>query len=354
MMNKALIYAGLRAGLRIQRKLYYALKVLWPVNCVLLKQLYSFFLLVKEQRMFSFQQLKNFISSVGFPVSLVMIFIIFSMSFITNSDYSVKICIDSKCDNPVKVGTTIDDTLNENDTDFPGCIERDGSSIVVGIIELLKKINVFKGLNDKALFELSSIADRRIYDSGSIVLYQGDIGNSAYIVANGRLKAFLKNTGDREKTLKIFESGSYFGELTLFGEGMRTAFVKAMSKCELLMIPKDRFLQLIENYPIIAINILGGICHTLADTNEQLGDSYFIEVDQRIAKSLLYLSKYASINTKGQKVIKNLPITEIAYITGTTRPTASKIINGLKNDGYIDVNNKDIIILRNDLYSYAV
>lgn len=112
-------------------------------------------------------------------------------------------------------------------------------------------------------------------------------------------------------------------------------------------------LELIHEYPIIAVNILNEISDRLANTKEQVGDSYFAEADLRIAKSLSYLAKNAVINRKGQRVIKNLPVTEIAYITGTTRPTASKIINSMKNQGFIEVHNKDIILLRNDLDMYA-
>jgi CRP-like cAMP-binding protein len=217
------------------------------------------------------------------------------------------------------------------------------------IIEILKSVTMFFGLDNDALTKISKLIEMRYYDNGSTIIHQGDVGNSIYIVVKGRLKAMIKGQDSREKTLSILEMGCYFGELSLFGKKTRASFVKAMSKCELLMLPKDPFMKLINEYPVIATNILSEVCDRFAGTIEQLGDSYFVEADKRIIKSLVYLFKNAPINNKGLKTIKNLPVTEIASITGTTRPTASKIINDLKRDGFIKVNKKDITLLRNNL-----
>jgi CRP/FNR family cyclic AMP-dependent transcriptional regulator len=221
--------------------------------------------------------------------------------------------------------------------------------IMHNTIELLRTVSIFFGLDDAALTMISKLIEKRHYGHGSTVIHQGDIGNSIYIVAKGRLKAMIKGPDSREKTLRLFEMGSYFGELAIFAKKPRTSFVKAMSKCELLMINKRPFLRALDQHPVIAKNLLHDICNSVADTNEQLADSYFVEADKRIIKSLVYLAKNAPLNDKGQRTIKNLPITEIAAITGTTRPTASRIINNLKRESYIEMQKKDIILLRDDL-----
>ena len=63
------------------------------------------------------------------------------------------------------------------------------------------------------------------------------------------------------------------------------------------------------------------------------------------------MGRIAVFMIKGKKTIKNPLITEIASITGTNRPTASKIINDLKRDGHVEVHKKDIILIRDDFYN---
>lgn len=217
------------------------------------------------------------------------------------------------------------------------------------VVEFLRSITLFSGLNDDELQKISKVSEKRNYDFGSTVIHQGDIGNSIYIVFKGKLKAILKNQDSKEIILKTLYKGDYFGELSLFGNTKRASYVKAMTKSELLMFNKDIFIEKIHKHPAIAINLLEEICNRLAATNEQIGSIVFTDVKQRIIKVLISIAKNAPKNKSGQKTIKGISITNIASMTGTGRPTASKIINDLKRNGYIKVQKKTITLLRNDL-----
>ena len=103
------------------------------------------------------------------------------------------------------------------------------------VVEFLRSITLFSGLNDDELQKISKVSEKRNYDFGSTVIHQGDIGNSIYIVFKGKLKAILKNQDSKEIILKTLYKGDYFGELSLFGNTKRASYVKAMTKSELLM-----------------------------------------------------------------------------------------------------------------------
>jgi CRP/FNR family transcriptional regulator, cyclic AMP receptor protein len=218
------------------------------------------------------------------------------------------------------------------------------------LLEFLKTVTLFKGLPSEALSKILNSVEKRGYSSGSNFIHQGDIGNSIYIVVEGRLKATMKSKDGREKILSIFEKGQYFGELSIFGRKRRTAFITAMSKCELLMLEKEVFRNLIREYPDISFNLLDDVCDKMAETNEQLSDALFVEADDKIKKAIANLSKNAHINRDGLKCIQNITVQDLANITGVVRPTASKIIGKFKRDGYIEVMNKKITILRDGFW----
>jgi CRP/FNR family transcriptional regulator, cyclic AMP receptor protein len=217
------------------------------------------------------------------------------------------------------------------------------------VVDFLRGITLFLGLNDDVLKEISKVAEKRNFDYSDTFIHQGDIGNSIYIVIKGRLKAILKDQDSKEYILKTLNKGDYFGELSLFGKTKRASYVKAMTKSELLMIHKDIFIEMIHNHPVIAINLLGEVCNRLAATNEQIESIVFTDVRQRIIRVLVNLAKNAPKNENDQKTIEGISITNIASMTGTGRPTASKIINDLKRNGYIKIQKKTITLLRNDL-----
>jgi CRP-like cAMP-binding protein len=216
------------------------------------------------------------------------------------------------------------------------------------ILDFLSNISLFIELNTEDISKFVNLFDKRSYGSGSTVIHKGDPGNSIYFVFEGRLKATMKGEDGREKILSIFEKGHYFGEISLFGKGLRTAFIMAMTKCELLTISKENFSELIDSNSLILKNLTRDLCGRLEYTDKQLYDSIFTDADQKILNALDYLSKNSQFHGKGKKIIEGITIKDLADLAGVVRPTASKIISKYKRDGYIEVKNKNITILRND------
>jgi CRP-like cAMP-binding protein len=217
------------------------------------------------------------------------------------------------------------------------------------IIEYFRDIFLFAGLDQTALEKISKKAEKRIYDNGSTVVHEGDIGNSIYFVTEGKLKVVLVGDDSKEYIIRLLNVGDYFGELSLFDDVKRASHVKAISKCELLMFHKEVFIEIIDEYPTISRNLMKRAFKMVGNTNEHVGSLLFVPADQRIMKTIINLAKNAPENEMGLKIIKKISVTDIAEMTGVVRPTASKIINDLKRRGYIDINKKTITLLRNDL-----
>lgn len=211
---------------------------------------------------------------------------------------------------------------------------------------LKNKVSLFRGLSDSTLkCVMEYIKQPRIYDRGSSVIYQGDRGEGLFISYSGRLKALLRDRNAKEYILSIITPGEYFGEIAMFGNKKRASHVITMDRCELLVIYKDDFMALIDQYPRIAINMLSKVCDMVDCTNELVDGLLFSQADQRIFNTLINLSKNSPESDNGNRIISNISVTDIARMTGTGRPTASKVINDLKRNRYIDVQNKTITIL---------
>src|SRR5438270_752249 len=63
--------------------------------------------------------------------------------------------------------------------------------------------------------------------------------------------------------------------------------------CELLVVPRRPFLELIERRPELAVGLLVVFCERLRRTNEQVEDLAFLDLETRIAKTLLRLAQEA-------------------------------------------------------------
>ena len=56
-----------------------------------------------------------------------------------------------------------------------------------------------------------------------VIINEGDMTNSLYIILSGRVKVFLDDESGKEVILNVVEAGDYFGEVSLFDDGKRSA-----------------------------------------------------------------------------------------------------------------------------------
>ena len=79
------------------------------------------------------------------------------------------------------------------------------------------------------------------YRAGSTILKEGDPGDAAYLILEGRCRAFRTVKGRRRLVGRMMGAGDCFGEVALFSEQPRSASVEAVSAVRLLAVPAHRF-----------------------------------------------------------------------------------------------------------------
>ena len=71
----------------------------------------------------------------------------------------------------------------------------------------------------------------RNYKKNSVILNEGDVGESVFVLLQGSVKVFSTDEDGREITYGTIEAGDYFGEMSLDG-GPRSASVMTPSAAE--------------------------------------------------------------------------------------------------------------------------
>lgn len=93
---------------------------------------------------------------------------------------------------------------------------------------------------------------QRSFKSGDIIMAQGEVGMSAYIIESGRVDITLKDSGGREQSIGTRGPGSMIGEMALIDKAPRTATVRAIEDCMLLEITHEDFSRRLESVdPVI-------------------------------------------------------------------------------------------------------
>ena len=86
----------------------------------------------------------------------------------------------------------------------------------------------------------STILERRFVPQDTLIMKEGDPGNSAYLIQSGAVEVYTKND-DKKIILAKLDVGQIFGEMALIFEERRTASVRAMEDCNLIVITRQSF-----------------------------------------------------------------------------------------------------------------
>ena len=121
---------------------------------------------------------------------------------------------------------------------------------------ILKSVKIFSSVPEAQLVDLATIVESVEYDAGELIVRQGDLGNSMYIVANGKVRVF-----ERDKELGILGSRAVFGELAALDPEPRAASVEAVEDCTLLRLDGESLYELMSGNKEVA----RGIVHVLCD-----------------------------------------------------------------------------------------
>lgn len=132
-------------------------------------------------------------------------------------------------------------------------------------MELLKKMELFWGMNEQELKLFHDIATRDKYKPGQIIFQEGDPCDRLYIVVSGVVEISMLVADDVTQVLGELRAGTQFGEMALIDDAPRSATAKAMEETELLTVLRDSFLDLIEHHPTFSAKALINLSRTLSN-----------------------------------------------------------------------------------------
>jgi CRP-like cAMP-binding protein len=129
----------------------------------------------------------------------------------------------------------------------------------------LRRLPLFKGADDEAISHLASAADEVTVDAGHTLIRQGHHHQEMYILESG--SATVEIDGAEVATIP---AGEFVGELSYFNRGAASATVKTAETSTVLVIPYNRFEQILEDNPKFVRAIAAELAERLEATDLRL------------------------------------------------------------------------------------
>jgi len=140
----------------------------------------------------------------------------------------------------------------------------------MAVPDLINKVEFFSLLGSRERTTLTGMFKVLPLRAGQVLFHFGDPGDTFYVVKTGSVELFTHDHGGSKITLAKSEPRNFFGELSLFDGGARTATAVALEDSALLMLSRDKLISFLEQNPSAAINMLAVMGQRIRNTGELL------------------------------------------------------------------------------------
>ena len=136
-------------------------------------------------------------------------------------------------------------------------------------VRMLQQVPLFSGVSPAKLKLLAFTSDRVSYRADEILFLQGDEGNEAFVILNGRADILVDSPKGPIKVAEVGEN-SIVGEIAILCDVARTATVRAHTQLEALRISKDNFFKLMSDFPDMTLQVVRVLADRLHHTTAEL------------------------------------------------------------------------------------
>jgi len=202
--------------------------------------------------------------------------------------------------------------------------------------------DLFAPLEDQTLRRIAETGVVRAFPRNTVLINEGDVGDSLYVVLSGRVKVYSSNESGREFVIDFHGPGEYVGEMSLDG-APRSASVMTVEPTTCAVVNRAQFRDFVLAHPDFAMHLIERLIHRVRVTTGNLKSLALSDVYGRLVRLLNALVQ----EVDGKSVVpERLTQQEIADRVGASRDMIGKLMKDLVAGGYLAVEDRTITILK--------
>lgn len=203
-------------------------------------------------------------------------------------------------------------------------------------IGYLSAMELFSDMSSAEMEEMSRAVTMRTCDPGTVFYNPGETGEVMFLLKKGTVQIYRLSPEGRRLVIARLKPYSFFGEMSVLGQGMYESFAEAEEKCLLCAMSRTDVEQHIFSRPQVVVRILKAVGDRMVEVEQMLEDAAFKGLVPRIASLLLRESSGDEVTGWSHQ--------EIADRLGVYRESATMALNEMKLAGLIEIGRRKIVI----------
>ena len=211
------------------------------------------------------------------------------------------------------------------------------------IMRALEEMSLLQGLSTQELTGLARGAVWKVFAPNEFVFHQGDEARNFHVLHSGILKLFRSTAEGRDQTVYLVEEGDPFCLCSLYGAAVLPVSALTMTACQVIAFSVESMEKQLRRSPQVLLNIVRVLNTRLTYSYQMIEDLALRSIHQRVASFLLHAARVRDENA--HRVTLSVSRQEVAKILGTTPETISRVLARLCQDGLIEAQGREIVLL---------
>lgn len=209
----------------------------------------------------------------------------------------------------------------------------------------MSEVDIFTDLNDREMTTIAAAAPMRQFTPGELLYFPPQPVETLFILKQGRVRIFRVSPDGRALTTAILTPGTIFGEMLLLGQQMHDNFAEALDNVTVCVMTRTDVQRFLLSDARIAARISEILGNRVSQLERRLSDTVFKSVPQRVATTLCLLAEQEPRRFLGRGAQIQLTHEQVAALAGTSRETATKVLNEYAVQGLIHLGRGRVTIL---------
>jgi CRP/FNR family cyclic AMP-dependent transcriptional regulator len=206
---------------------------------------------------------------------------------------------------------------------------------------LLQASTLFADVSETTLEEIAQGAQRRTVGRGGTIAFAGEPPQHLFLIASGVAHSVMTDAAGNQVILSILKPGDHFCDAELLEDSPLASTVVARESCEVVMITKSTFQDLIARHYPLSLALFRNLLKRVRAAENRFGSIALKGLGARLADFLLCEAHVVN----GTRVVDtNLTNRDIGRMIGASREGVSRAMKELRARGFLEQRGKSIVL----------
>lgn len=164
----------------------------------------------------------------------------------------------------------------------------------------------------------SAVLERRFVPMGSVIMREGERGNTGFLIQSGQVRVFVEKDG-KQIELGRLGIGQIFGEMALVFDEPRTATVEALEDCNLIVISRQTLQQKLDKSDPTVRAIVPMLMKRIVSANNAMLNKESNVADMIDTVKTIYDNLQSSLGAAHKKTLQNTVLPKLEDFLNAAR-----------------------------------